>query len=140
MRLTQPVRALLVGAAVMLLVLAGCTSQVKGSDGPQKGDVMVSAGADGVQAVTIDATSNYRFVPATVRVKVGPVRITLSNKGGAGTHSLAFKPGGPTAEIPFLSPGDAKSIDFTVGTPGTYQFICTFHEALGQRGNLIVSA
>ena len=67
------------------------------------------------------------------------MRITLVNGKSATTHSLAFKPGGPTAQIPFLNPGDSKSIEFTVSTPGTYEYFCTFHEALNQRGRLIVT-
>lgn len=123
---------------VSTATLASCTTAPKGADRPQKGDITVQQNADGVSVFDIDTTELYRFVPAVVRVKAGKMKLTLVNGAKSTTHSLAFK-SGTTAEIPYLNPDSTKSIEFSIGTPGTYKFFCTFHEALNQTGKLIVS-
>jgi plastocyanin len=133
---------LLAGVASLAMALASCeNSQPAQARAPQQGDVTVTAGPDGVQSVTIDANDAFRFVPATVRVHVGKVRITLKNVGST-PHNLAFSTLSDKAgkvAVPLARGGTEQTTEFTVNTPGTYRFVCTIHEALNQTGNLIVS-
>lgn len=124
------------GAAALML-LAGCAGS--GDESPASGSpASVTVEADGTQVVDLRENDQYRFVPDEPHVNPGKVRIDFSNNSKTNTHSLAFKPGGPTEEIPYLNPGDKKSISFDIQTPGEYRFFCTFHESLGQRGVLVV--
>lgn len=131
----------LTAAAACLALTAACADEpaqppARDTSGPT--EVTATTGDDGVQQVTIDASDDYRFVPSKVHVMVGDIKITLVNEAKQSTHSLAFT-NGPSEEIPYLGPGETKDIQFAIGTPGEYQFICTFHEALGQRGTMVVS-
>lgn len=126
-------------AAVLLMVLAGCSS-----DGDSDPSTSSSAASnvtvedDGTQVVDLRETDEYRFVPENPKLTTGKIRIDFTNTSKTNTHSLAFKPGGPVEEIPFINPGEKESIGFSIATPGEYQFFCTFHESLGQRGMLVV--
>jgi plastocyanin len=135
-------RALAGGLAAGCLLLAACQhGQPPQTSTPQRGDVTVTPGPDGVQSVQVDANPQYRFVPATIRVATGRVRITL-RVAGATPHNLTFTSlvdAGRRVAVPTLSGGVQQSIDFRVSTPGQYRFVCTIHENLGQTGTLIVT-
>ncbi len=90
-----------------------------------------------MQAVTLVTQDNFRYIPARFTVVPGPVRLTLENPSGT-VHNLRFEEGGPEEEIPGRALGGEQTIEFTVSTPGEYEFICTFHEQLGQRGTMVV--
>jgi plastocyanin len=74
----------------------------------------------------------------------GQVRLTVRNTAKQLTHNFTFTAGkGPAAiteQIPLLAPGESKTIEFTVTTPGDYPFECSFHVALGQVGTMTVSS
>lgn len=138
---------LAVGIGAAVLGLAACTGRAQQGVNeenkkaqPQKDTVTLKPNASGVQEVEIDASDNYRFVPSTIKAQPGTIKLTLVNKAKSATHNLVFKPGGPTAEIPYLAPKSSKSITFDVTAAGDFPFVCTFHESLGQKGTLIVSA
>lgn len=123
-------------AAATLLLLAGCSA------GEEPDEPTVTPGVtvedDGTQVIEMRESEDYRFVPDDPVVTTGKIRIDMTNTSTTTTHSLAFKPGGPDEEIPFINPGEKKSISFSIANPGEYQFFCTFHEQLGQRGILTV--
>lgn len=123
-------------AAAVLMLLVGCGSDATESNDEPSSAVTVEA--DGTQVVDLRETDTYRFSPEDPHVKPGKVRIDMTNTSTTTTHSLAFKPGGPAEEIPFINPADTKSISFVINDPGEYPFFCTFHEQLGQRGVLTV--
>jgi len=138
--------AMAFGLGAALFGLAACTGHAQETVNeenkkaqPQKDTVTITPNASGVQEVEVDASDNYRFVPSTIHAQPGTIKLTLVNNATSETHNLVFKPGGPTAEIPYLAPKTKKSITFDV-TAGDYPFVCTFHESLGQKGTLIVSA
>lgn len=133
-------RRLRAGAAALLLVaLTACggTDEPTVAETLPSGDVTVAPGADGVQAVVLVTQDNFRFTPARFTVRPGPVRVTVQNPSGS-VHNLRYEEGGPAEEIPVVRSGESESIDFTVSTPGEYEFICTFHVQLGQRGTMVV--
>lgn len=132
------VRLLAAFAGVPVLFAAACSnSQPIQSGAPQHGDVTVTPGPNGVQNVTVVANAQFRFVPATINAKVGRIHLTLRIKGGT-PHNLTFDDL-DSATIPTTSQGQTRSSDFTVSTPGRYQFLCTIHESLNQTGTLVVS-
>jgi plastocyanin len=126
--------------------LAGCTGGPAGatatpSANPSLG--RVTTGAGGVQQVTIQTQDDYVFTPTHFTVHTGEVRLTVTNVGRQISHNFRFTPGkGPTpidAQILLLSSGQQKTLDFTVSTPGSYQFECSFHVDLGQVGTMTVT-
>ena len=113
-----PKAVLHVGAVVLLIaLLAGCG----GGDAPASGAApstvagagRVTVAPDGVQEVTLQTQDDYVFTP-----DAGPAPIDAS--------------------IPLLAPGERKTIDFDVVTPGDYPFQCSFHVQLGQVGTMTV--
>ncbi len=115
----------------------GADNPPSAADAPQSGDVTVTAGPDGVQTDTLVTQDNFRYIPARFTVVPGPVRLTLENPSGT-VHNLRFEEGGPEEEIPVVRSEESETIEFTVSTPGEYEFICTFHEQFGQRGTMVV--
>jgi plastocyanin len=126
-------------------VVAGCTGarpSPPAATTTAPGVGTVSRGPDGVQAITLQTQDDFVFTPDRFTVDPGAVRLTVTNVGRELTHNFEFTPGkGPapiTAEIPLLAPGQKETIDFTVSTPGTYAFECSFHVQLHQVGTMTV--
>jgi plastocyanin len=67
----------------------------------------------------------------------------VTNVGRELTHNFRFTPGGGPqaigAQILLLAGGQRQTIDFTVTTPGSYRYECSFHADLGQVGTMTVS-
>jgi plastocyanin len=136
-----------VGAVLAVGVLAGCGP---GSGAPAASSSTadaslgkVTTGPDGVQQVTLQTQDDYVFTPRQFTVKPGKVALTVVNVGHELTHNFRFSPGrGPQAigaQILLLPSGQRQTIDFTVTTPGSYRFECSFHADLGQVGTMTVS-
>lgn len=136
------------GMALGMAVLAGCAPQ--GPSGAAAATASseahlgkVTTAPDGVQEVTLQTGDNYRFTPDHFTVRPGRVRLTVTNVGHDLSHDFRFVPGkGPAqilAQIPLLTSGQQKTIDFTVTAPGRYPFECSFHVDLGQVGTMTVT-
>ena len=137
-----------VGAVLAAGVLAGCGAGSGGasSAAPSSADASlgkVTTGPDGVQQVTLQTQDDYVFTPGQFTVKPGKVALTVVNVGHELTHNFRFSPGGGPqaigAQILLLASGQRQTIDFTVTTPGSYRFECSFHVDLGQVGTMTVS-
>jgi plastocyanin len=135
---------LLLGLVLLPTLLAGC-----GGDSPASGAAPTAAGVgrvtvapDGVQEITLQTQDDYVFTPDHFTVAPGNVRLTVTNVAKQATHAFDFPPdAGPApieASIPLLAPGEEKTIDFDVETPGDYPFQCSFHVQLGQVGTMTV--
>ena len=137
-------RAAVVAGA--MLVLAGCGggSPATPSAAPSTaaGVGKVTVASDGVQEITLQTQDDYVFTPDRFTVAPGKVRLTVTNVAKQATHDFNFTPKtGPAridAGISLLAPGDEKTIDFDVETPGDYPFECSFHVQLGQVGTMTV--
>jgi plastocyanin len=138
--------AWLVLLAAGALLAAGCQRRpVAAPPAPTPSSVTVTPGPDGVQAVTVQAgtrsaAGQYRFVPDTLTVSVGRVRLTFRNTGST-PHNLTFRDpvsGRQPVATATLRGGGEQQLDFAVSVPGRYRFVCTIHEALGQTGVLNV--
>jgi len=138
---------MVVGAVLAVGALTGCgagsgaAAAASSSVDPSLGKV--TTGADGVQQVTIQTGDDYVFTPNHVAVHPGEVKLTVTNVGHELTHNFRFSPGGGPqaigAQILLLASGQRQTIDFTVTTPGSYRFECSFHADLGQVGTMTVS-
>ena len=131
--------AMLAGLAVLgCLALAGCTTRE-----PPRFDAArhphetatATAGPDGVQRITIDASDNDRFLPDTVVVHPGRVAIEVRNLGAV-PHTLEI----PALHVDSGNIGkhQVKTLTFTVDTPGDYEFDCAYHVQLHMDGTLKV--
>ena len=145
-RVERPAGRLLT-VLLALALLSGCTNTqptLPEATRPTGGDVgALSTAPDGVQEITLETGDDYVFTPATFTVAPGQVRLTVRNSAEQMTHNFLFTAGkGPeaiTEQIPYLAPGETKTIEFTVTAPGDHPFECSFHAALGQVGTMTVS-
>ncbi len=117
---------------------AGCSNtQAPAASGPHTGTATASP-RHGVQVVTVDASDDYRFHPATIVVGPGRVRIRLHNTERNGApHDLKVT-GVPGAYVPAAGAGQTVTATFTAPKPGRYRFVCTFHVQQGMTGTLVV--
>jgi plastocyanin len=76
--------------------------------------------------------SGMAFIPATITVSVGTT-ITWSNND-AFAHTSTSNTG--VWDSGNIAGGGSATFKFT--TPGTYQYQCTYHAAMGMRGTVIV--
>jgi plastocyanin len=139
-------RTLFPVVAAAMVLLAGCggdapaTSSAAPSTAEGVGKVTVAS--DGVQEITLQTQDDYVFTPDHFTVAPGKVRLTVVNVAKQATHDFNFRKNtGPAridAGISLLAPGDKKTIDFDVETPGDYPFECSFHVQLGQVGTMTV--
>jgi plastocyanin len=135
------------GAVLAVGALAACgPGSGGGSAAPTSADAnlgKVTTGPDGVQQVTLHTEDDYVFTPNQFTVHPGKVALTVTSVGHELTHNFRFSPGGgPStigAQILLLPSGQKQTIDFTVTTPGSYRFECSFHADLGQVGTMTVS-
>ena len=125
-------------------LLVGCSKEpaVPPPTEARPGVGEVTTGTDGVQEITLQVQDDYVFTPDHFTVAPGKVRLTVVNVAKQATHNFDFTPdAGPApidASIPLLAPGERKTIDFDVATPGDYPFQCSFHVQLGQVGTMTV--
>jgi len=125
--------------AAAAVALAGCSNRNAPQAGsPHSGNVEVTAGAGGVQAITITGTDKLRFDPSTFHVHPGKVRIVLEDTGMT-PHDLTFT-GTLRKSIPMTMHGQAHSIDLTVTKAGRYPFECSLHVRENMTGTMIVDA
>jgi len=136
------VRRLAVAALLTVgLVLAGsaaCTNRKSPRAHGERGGgppVVASAGADGVQTVTIDTDDGLRFRPSVIQMRPGKLVIRLHD-GGSTPHNLLFV--ADNRGIRNVDGGSTREATFTISSPGTYEFVCTYHERLGMKGSLVV--
>ncbi|MHB1500455.1 MAG: cupredoxin domain-containing protein [Candidatus Dormibacteria bacterium] len=146
---------LVAGAAALLLAACGTgpipgqsTSLTSTSSGSSSGSSSSGGctAANAKSAVTVIANNSFKFVPASVCLKVGGA-ITWKNTGNlphtttdiaslAANPANAVLPKGATGWNHALQPGVPYSLKFTVA--GTYKYFCIPHELLGMVGQITV--
>lgn len=106
-----------------------------------------SSGGDGPAAV-VHMTSQNRFVPATVTIKVGQSVKWVNDD--AATHTVTTDPSQvaneddvqiPSGAKPFNSNtvGKGKSFEQKFDAPGIYQYACAPHEGDKMIGKVVVT-
>lgn len=94
-------------------------------------DAPEEAGDDVVRSVTV---ANFLFQPKTIRVSPGDV-IELANTNPQTPHTFTV-PGEDIAVQ--LGPQTTETVAIDL-EPGTFAFVCEFHESQGMTGTLEVS-
>ncbi|MDQ1746084.1 MAG: hypothetical protein QOD07_347 [Frankiaceae bacterium] len=98
-----------------------------------------TTGADGVQEVVVGTTDKFRFGPATVHAHTGRLRIVLIDDGNY-PHNIAFSSLHATSATVSGTPGQQRKVlTVTFASPGTYDFVCTYHSSAGMKGRVVVS-
>jgi plastocyanin len=124
-------------AAVLTLTLAACSSGSDGGGGTGGGGTAASPTAvdagGGASATTIDQ-ANFSFTPATFSVKSGST-VTVDNTTPSTAHTFTIE--GSNVDVT-LEGGQSQAVTIDVA-PGTYTFICRFHQAQGMKGTITVT-
>ena len=144
-------RGLLLGFVVLALVGAACGKSATasenggGSSGSGSGTSTGSSGTSGgggygaggggsmVATTVLEGPDNgFTFSPSTVTVHQGQA-ITLTNVSDT-AHTFTVTGQGIDIET---MPGKTDKVTIDL-PPGTYPFVCRFHESMGMKGTLVV--
>ncbi|MCX5275380.1 cupredoxin domain-containing protein [Streptomyces virginiae] len=135
MSLTSPWRgrSALVGAACVLLALAGCSNGSNGygtAPAPTSAASTASSAVPGAVRIVIE---NFTFSPADLQVRPG-AKVTVVNRDSA-SHTVTA-----TGDKPFDTgtiSGGATATFTAPSTPGSYSYLCTIHPNM--KGTLTVT-
>jgi plastocyanin len=105
------------------------------SDGTTTIPATISGGAT-THTIQVGAGGN-NFAPSTVNAQVGDI-IRWTWVAGFHTTTSGTIPAGATAWDQTLT-GAGQQFEYTVTTPGTYNYFCIPHQAMGMTGTIIVS-
>ena len=131
---------MLAGGTLLLgLTSCGQADNPAAGESGQPDQVTLRPGADGTQAVEVDAGDDFRFHPSVINAQPGPVRLTLKHVGKGAPHNFQASQL-PGADVPLTSAGQSNAVSFTIGRPGDYRFVCSIHESQGQVGRLVVKS
>lgn len=128
-----------VGATLVLGAAAGCGSAAPQPRAATSAAPTASSAVAGKGDVVVTGNSALRFVPMTVHVPVGKVRITLVDDG-AYPHNIQVPSLGFTSPTVTGSPGETRKT-FTIDFPhaGRYPFRCQYHYTAGMVGTFVAS-
>jgi plastocyanin len=153
MHLLRTRRGLLLGFVVLALVGAACGKAATANEGGGSssgsgsdtgtgssgatgggGSGYGAGGGGGMMATTVleGPDNGFTFSPSTVTVNQGQT-ITLVNVSDA-AHTFTVT--GQGIDIETL-PGKTAKVTIDL-PPGTYPFVCRFHESMGMKGTLMV--
>ena len=90
---------------------------------------------DGVQQVLVDGADDS-FDPGVVRVHPGKVRFILRSTDQE-VHNMIFPDNGG-ARTGDVVPNRTGEVTVVLNKPGLYDFVCSFHEIYGMRGQVKV--
>lgn len=120
---------LLAAAALLLLLLAGCS-------GTPAGPKVLQPQEDGTYLIIMKGN---RFVPSNAQVPVNATVVWLNDEPSIG-HDVQANDGsfdsGPTAAMS----GSHNRFEHRFTEPGTYSYVCMAHEGQGMRATLTVVA
>lgn len=116
-------------------LITGCSG---GASQPGAHTTSTAASTGGVQRVTLHSTDELRFTPDVISVHPGRVRLTLVDDGSY-PHNFSIPSLHVTSATVSGNPGETSTTTtLNLSTPGTYQFVCTFHASAGMRGEIVV--
>ena len=138
-RLIRPTTLLVVLPLAAATACGGASGHSAKSAPSAGATATATKGPDGVQQVTIDATDNFRFAPATIQAHVGKLRIVLIDAGSY-PHNISFPTLHETSATVSGNPGQQKAtLTVTLNHQGSYEFLCTFHSSAGMKGSVTVT-
>jgi plastocyanin len=97
--------------------------------GPQS-----TAPAEAGGTINLEAKDN-EFAPKDLTAKAGDITIAVKNTG-VGPHTFTNADLGADQNV---DAGKSTEIKLTGVKPGTYKFVCKYHESLGMTGTLTVT-
>jgi plastocyanin len=114
-------------------------SGAAGAASPAQGSSATAHQTARGQMVTITGNSALRFMPMTIHVHTGRLRIVLKDSG-AYPHNIVIPRLGRTSATVTGSPGETQKV-FIVNfpRPGRYAFRCQYHASAGMTGVFVVS-
>ena len=80
---------------------------------------------------------NYYFNPSSLNVNVGDIVEWVWVQGSHTTTSSTIPAGSTSWDEPINSGNQTYS--YTVSTPGTYNYVCTFHAGMGMVGSFVAT-
>jgi plastocyanin len=119
---------------LLTAALVGCTSK---SSAPRAARSKAPSIAADVQVIRIDTDDALHFQPSSVTVKPGRVRLIFTV---AGRMPHTFSSPALNVDSGNVQPGQSKTLDLNVPTPGTYPFACAYHRSQGMTGTIIASS
>ena len=140
----RSVLAVAVGAATA--GLAGCIGGNEYEDGDEDPDVWLSAveefdgiedhtGSDEV-SVSVGAGNGLAFDPVAIRVEQGTT-VVWEWTGDGGSHNVVHAGSDELFESDLVN-RTGHTFEYTFDEPGTYNYICTPHEASEMKGSVVV--
>lgn len=135
----------IVGAGAFFMMKKGVTALPKNTPEPTAAVIQESPTLEPeAPAATNEATtkltvegSNFKFVPATLKVKKGDnVEITFKNTGG--THDFTIDEFNVATNK--IGDGDEETVTFVADKAGKFDYYCSVgnHRAMGMQGVLTV--
>jgi plastocyanin len=131
-------------AVALLLTLGACNKNDVGnntladrseSPTPTAGPQSTGAASGGSSHdVTVDAKDN-EFQPKDLTASAGDITVTFKNVGAA-PHTFTAK---DLKADKSANAGQTLKIDLKDVKPGTYKYVCLYHESLGMTGTLTVT-
>jgi plastocyanin len=130
-------------AMAALAVFGGCSNNDNGTSG--YGDNGSRGGMR--ESTTVELTSTHTFHPREVTIRSGEAvtwkniskdvhTVTADPARASKKENVSLPPGARPFHSGEIEPG--KSWKMTFSTPGTYKYLCTFHEDHGMLGTIIV--
>jgi plastocyanin len=144
MRSRHPRRFLLLGIVALGLVAAACGKSASASENPTTSPTPSPAisptpspsyGMPGSNTKTVieGPGNSFAFMPSTINVKQGTT-LMLNNVSDT-AHTFTVTGQGIDVET---QPGETSQVTIDL-KPGSYPFICRFHQSLGMTGTLVVT-
>ncbi len=131
-------RNALVGAALVFVVLAGCSSSAKKASTPpvSLAGKVNDHGTEKASGGSLDVDLyDFYFEPTFVQGPAGShVTLHVSNEGKA-SHTFTSAQLGVDV---ILKPGEKQDVAVTLPAASTVEFICRFHQNGGMRGAFVV--
>jgi cytochrome c oxidase subunit II len=104
------------------------------SGAPPPGGAVAEKVSGAPPTVNVGETDDLKFVPTTATAKVGDV-VEWKNNGSL-VHNVVFdNQAVPNSDT--MNQGDSFELKFS--KPGTYSYVCKFHEANNMRGTITVT-
>ena len=133
---------------VLLLVLttaAACGGSTTKTSSPAPSQAAASAAPNSATVAppsaagtTITGDDSFRFNPMAATAAAGPVTITFVGKGSY-PHNIHFTSLGKTSTSTTGGiTGNTVRLELGTLKPGTYAFVCDYHDGAGMKGALTV--
>lgn len=137
---------LALAAGVATASLAGCLGGGDFEDGDADADVWLSAvdEFDGIEdhtgteevSVTVGSGNGLAYAPVAIRVDPGTT-VVWEWSGDGGSHNVVHAGSDELFESDLVN-REGHTFEYTFDDPGTYNYICTPHEASEMKGSVVV--